>query len=64
VAIHLGQMLPFASSGLTRKKGGQPYSFPIWPCFRCGFPGQAVASLPVSPYLAISPLPGLKNIIK
>jgi len=57
-------MLPFASSGLTRKKGGQPYSFPIWPCFRCGFPGQAVASLPVSPYLAISPLPGLKNIIK
>ena len=63
MAIHLGQMLPFASSGLTRKKGGPPHIFPIWPCFGCGFPGQPVARLPVSSWLAISPLPGLKILL-
>jgi len=59
VVIHLGQILLSASSGLTRKKGGQPYIFPIWPCSRCGLPSQPVTRLLVSSYLTFSPLPGL-----
>ncbi len=58
VVIHLRQMSPPVSSDPTRKKDGPSYIFPIWSCFRCGFPGQPVARLPVSSYLAISPLPG------
>jgi len=45
----------------TRKKGGQPYIFPIRPCFGCGLPSQPVTRLLVSSYLAISPLPAFKQ---
>ncbi len=56
--ICLGRWLPNVSSDQPEGSDETGSLFPpIWPCSRRGLPGQTVTRLPVSSYLAISPLP-------
>ena len=57
MVISLGRLSPTASSGPTRRIGGQRHLLLFGPCSRWGLPGRRVATPPVRSYRTISPLP-------